>query len=626
MYKIKNGILYKNNKKTFVLGESYYPSFHPSKFPVPPEGDRIGEMIKDLKMMAEAGFNHVRFAALGETFYNADNDSVSIDSPLIDAMCQEADKNNLSVSIRLQGFSVNLRGFTDDNMLDENGKFPDYEWCDFVRSSPNHQGILEDNFVHSRDLAKHYREFSNVVGYQIYNEPKLPQPSNIITDYNPHSIKAYRKWLVDKQILTESEAKQYTPPRGRRDQSPRMWALWRKFMTESLNGFLNNASNGAKAGADLPTFTCLTADCACKTNPRRGVDPFANAKGMDFVGYTIYLHANNADYHRFCLEGDIFQSAAHSEGKEAWCIELDSRTYIPCDVYNKGTYVTIGSGVKGIVYYQWRGDCPVPGVPNPNSCGILNYDGTKTDNFENALNVNRWIIENNDLIMNADKAMEGVGLFYSQYAVSLYDAFENDDYKPKRDKYYNAYAMAFETIYTDIRRTGYTVTIVDAEHLAKSELNAIIVPDLNALNNDEKAAIKAFFESGKKVYVNRDIGFGIKINPGFREFGWKAKNLCMEKFAPIYTPYDLPDLLGYKPIAVTMEPLVGVQVLTGKDYTLLVLTNSAGVAKTIDARVRVNVKFNSAEFTAIDGTRPVEINGDELTIRNITDGGMIILR
>ena len=148
MYKIKNGILYKNNKKTFVLGESYYPSFHPCKVPVPPDGDRIGEMIKDLKMMSEAGFNHVRFAALGETFYNADNDSVSIDSPLIDAMCQEADKNNLSVSIRLQGFSVNLRGFTDDNMLDENGKFPDYAWCDFVRSSPNHQGILEDNFVH----------------------------------------------------------------------------------------------------------------------------------------------------------------------------------------------------------------------------------------------------------------------------------------------------------------------------------------------------------------------------------------------------------------------------------------------------------------------------------------------
>ena len=55
MYKLKKGILFKNKKKIFGLGESYYPSFHPSKFPVPPEGDRIGEMKKDLAMMAEIG-------------------------------------------------------------------------------------------------------------------------------------------------------------------------------------------------------------------------------------------------------------------------------------------------------------------------------------------------------------------------------------------------------------------------------------------------------------------------------------------------------------------------------------------------------------------------------------------
>ena len=96
MYKIENGILYKNGKKVFALGESYYPSFHPSKFPVPPEGDRMGEMKKDLKMMAEAGFNHVRFAALGDTSYDAETECVDIDSPFVDAMIEEAEKNGLS--------------------------------------------------------------------------------------------------------------------------------------------------------------------------------------------------------------------------------------------------------------------------------------------------------------------------------------------------------------------------------------------------------------------------------------------------------------------------------------------------------------------------------------------------
>ena len=102
MYEIKNGILYRDGKKTFVLGESYYPSFHPSKYPVPPEGDRIGEMKKDLRMMAEAGFNHVRFAALGDATYNAEDASVSFSSPFVDSMIEEAEKNDLSASIRLQ--------------------------------------------------------------------------------------------------------------------------------------------------------------------------------------------------------------------------------------------------------------------------------------------------------------------------------------------------------------------------------------------------------------------------------------------------------------------------------------------------------------------------------------------
>ena len=57
MYQIKDCILYKNGKKTFVLGQSYYLSFHPCKFPVKSEDDRLGEMIKDLKMMAAAGFD-----------------------------------------------------------------------------------------------------------------------------------------------------------------------------------------------------------------------------------------------------------------------------------------------------------------------------------------------------------------------------------------------------------------------------------------------------------------------------------------------------------------------------------------------------------------------------------------
>ena len=628
MYKIENSMLHKNGRKLFVLGESYYPSFHPCKFPVKPEDDRMGEMVKDLKMMAEAGFNHVRFAALGDVRYDADSDKVSYDGPLVDAMIREAEKNGLSVSVRLQGFSVNLRGFTDAEIIDHMGETPDYAWSDFVRSTLNHPGILEDNHVYARDLAEHFAAFSNVVAYQIYNEPKYPKPMNIICDYNPHNIEAFRRWLVEKNIMTRETAAAYEPPHGRRDQSAEAWARWRMFSMEMLTKFLNGCAAGAREGGKKPTFTCLTADIGCKTNPRRGVDPFGNAGGMELVGYTIYKHAWGAEYYPMCQETDAFQCAAEAEGKEAVCIELDSRTYIPCSVYNKGTYATIGAGVKGIVYYQWRGDQPVPGVPHPNSCGILNADGTKTHNFDNAVHVNRFIRSVNDLLMEAHRAREGIGLLYSPYAVALADGLQNADEEPSSKFYYNSYVMAYQQLYAWLREVGYTVTITDAAHLEANPngIRVLIVPDADLLSEPERQQVEAFQAAGAKVYANIPTGTPTRAYCGLQEYTTRVKLYKERQFDPYFTAADLEALTGIRPICRSLTPNVGVQVLQGEDYTLLVLTNISPLIPRMDASVKVNIPFRETCFTAIDGDRHVEISGDVLTVRDISDGGVLILK
>lgn len=586
-------------------------------------------MKKDLKMMAEAGFNHVRFAALGDVSYDAQNERISFDSPFVDAMIEQADKNGLSASVRLQGYSVNLRGFKDADIMDENGNTPSFDWKDFVRTTLNHKGILEDNFIYARDLAKHYSKFPNVVGFQIYNEPKFPRPRTIICDYNPNTVEAFRSWLVEHNVLTKQEVKNYQPPHSCKDQSPRMWALWRLFSAESMAKFLDNASKGAKAGADLPTFTCLTSDTASKINPRRCVDVFADAKSMELVGYTIYKHGWGADYYPMCLDGDTFESAAASEGKAVWCVELDSRTYIPPSVYNRGTYVTIGSGVKGILYYQWRGDCPVPGVPHPNSCGILNYDGTKTDNFDNAVAVNKWIESVSDLLLEAHRAHEGVGLFYSMYSVAYYDALENNDKKPYKDEFFNASTVAYCQLYTDMRKAGYTVTIVNGEHLNESGVKALVVADINHLSEYELLEIDKFYENGGKVYVNnpgKPPQTTIIPDNGLFVYDKKERTYQETVFLPPYTPYDLPDLIGILPIAKSLDANVGVQTLEGEGYTLLVLTNLSPVKPSVDAKIHVNIPFETAEFTAVDGSKNIKISGKEITVYDMTDGGILILK
>lgn len=626
MYKITDGILRKDGKKVFAIGESYYPSFHPCKFPVKPEDDRVGEMKKDLKMMAEAGFNHVRIAALGDVTYDGENRRVTIDAPFVDAMLRESQKNGLSNSVRLQGFSVNLRGFPDGDMIDAEGNVPAFTWADFVRTTPNHPGILEDNFLYAKDLAAHFAKFPSVVGFQTYNEPKYPRPHGHACDYNPHTIAAFRKWLVERGVLTAEEAETYEPPRGRQEQAPEMWALWRVFSAEKLTAFLANASKGAGAGANLPTFTCSTADTVCKTNPRRGVDAFGNAKTMELVGYTNYKHAWGAEYFPMCLDSDVFQCAAELEGKEAWCVELDSRTYIEPSVYNKGTYATVGSGVKGIIYYQWRGDCPVPGVPHPNSCGILNYDGTKTKNYDNALQVNKWLTSVSDFLVNAHRAKEGVGLFYSLYAPAWCDSMENRDLDTPNKVFFNASVMAMNHIYAELRRAGYTVTMVDGEHLEKSGLKVLIVPDFTHLSGEEKAAIDRFHKAGGKVYMNLDTGRPTNSFCALTDYQTEEPTYKQRQFAHPYTAYDLPELTGITPIAVSLDPNVGVQALQGDGYTLLVLTNLSPLKKTVDAKLKVSMLSRSAVFTAIDGDKAVSVCGEEVTVHGMTDGGMLILR
>ena len=624
MYRLKNGILYKDEKKTFGLGESYYPSFHPCKFPVPPEGDRIGEMKKDLSMMAELGFNHVRFAALGEVTLGEDGTPI-VDTPFIDAMIEEAGKNDISVSVREQGYAINLRGFEGVEMVDWNGKRQETVWSDFIRTTLCHEGILEDNRTHAAALAAHYSTYDNVVGLQIYNEPHYPGVQ--MYDYHEETIKAYRKYLVEQGVLTAEEAQDYEPPRARREQGERMWALWRMFARDSLTAFLNNASDGSLMGAELPTFTCLTNDQVAKRAAYRGCDFFANARAMDFVGYTCYFHGKGIDYYPLCMLTDIAQCAAELEGKESWCIELDSRTYIPIPLYNRSTYTVLGSGAKGIVYYQWRGDCPVVGVPHPNSCGILNYDGTKTHNFDNAANVNQYIISMNDLIMGAHRMHEGVGLLHSDYAIYLCDARENEDRRARCGEIKNSYLLEYTETHKQLRIAGYNVTVTDASHLDENPfgIKVLYVPHVDMLSPEERAAVDRFAEAGGEVYTitypcwdGACIGYAKYEGTISSREGLTLDSMC--------SVYDVADITGIYPKVVPQDPYLGVQTLEGDGYHLLVMTNIACVRDRIQARVRVDIPFTSARFLAMDGEHEVCVKENEISVENVSDGGILVLR
>lgn len=623
MYKIVNGILEKNNKKVFALGESYYPSFHKYKYPVPPEGDRIGEMKKDFKAMKDMGFNHIRIAAIG-TVKLSENGELTIDTPFVDAMIDEAEKQDISISVRLQGYSVNLRDFKDVCMINADGNPQDLSaWFDFIQTTLCHEGILEDNRFLSEKLSSYYAKKESVVGFQIYNEPHFP--GSVFFDYHPCAIEAYRKWLVKHNIMTKSESKSYFPPRKRKEQSPRMWALWRLFSQESLSNFLDNASIPAKAATGLPTFTCLTTCSTIPASPYRGADLFANARtSMDIIGYTCYFHAVGEEYYPMNLLLDITACAAKAEKKETWCIELDSRTSIPKSLFNKNSYATIGSGAKGIVYYQWRGDYPSKATPIPNGCGLVNYDGSKTDNFDNAAKTVVYINEMSDYIVNSERANDGIGIFHSDYAIFMCDAIENTDEERRDITLSNSYLMQYKDMYSDLRKKNYTVNVVDACTLKNNafDLYALFVPRRDFLSPEEQSIIEDFIANGGIVFESPTlIADVVCTNRGYTAYGTGIADYNL--FCNIN---EICEEFLKKPAVSCDNPLVGIQRLVGKDYSLIVLTNLSCSERKQSLKLTFTSDICEATLCTPYKKQKLSVLNNEVFIDGLSDGGIVVVK
>ena len=622
-YRIENGKLLENGKPVFALGQSYYPSFHEAKYPVPPEGDRIGEMKKDLAAMAQMGFNHVRFAALGETRLNAAGE-VEVSTPFVDAMIAEAEHCGISTSVRLQGYAVNLHGYENVLMIDDQGKEQDVTvWSNFIRTTLHHEGMREDNRLATRALATHFSTLSNVVGFQIYNEPHYPTPR--FFDYHPCAIAAYRRWLVERGYMSAEEAEHYQPPRSRKEQSPRMWALWRLFSAESLTAFLNDSSDASKEASSLPTYTCFTNDQTSTRGVFRGVDNFANPRGsMDFVGYTNYVNADGEDYIGFMMVTDICVWAAKAEGKEAWCIELDSRTKIPPSIFNKNTYATVGAGVKGLLYYQWRGDHPSPATPIPNGCGLVNYDGSHTANYDNAAAMVGVLNELSSLIVNADPVNSHVGVLLSDYAQFCYDAIDNNDEVIKKTVN-NTQCRELVRVYRDLMHADYVPILVDREGLEKNslDLRVLFIPGAAMLHESELAAVEAFVANGGRAFVMGDTfqcGCG-----GYYPFGTVNAH---------YTPYwQFEDVLEVlegcvaRPSTRSSNPRLAVRELVGEDYRLLSLVNTSRLDKPLSGEILCDYPVHEATlYSNTQGRVALEVSENCIHLTEIAEGGLIVVR
>lgn len=608
-YCLKNGILYIDGKAVFGIGSHYYPSYHPKKVPVPENGDRFGEMKRDFADMKAARVNIVRTAALGT--FSEKGDVINGSFPLGEAIAEELEKNGIALTVRLNGYDNGINEYPDEKMLDENDKPLENCWSQFITNSVCHEGAKNDNARVTRACADFFGRFKNVVGFQIFNEPAFPCDG--FYDYNPSAIEEYRKECA------RAGARNTEPPRRRPfyDEDPEPWIRWRLFNSEKFNDYLNFLAENAKSRKpEAETFTCMTCCPVQIGSSMRGADFFRVAEKMDIVGITLYLDCKGAFYYEHSRVMDYAESAAASFGKHFWLIEYNAKTDMSARDFEVETYAAIGSGVKGIMYYQWRGDYVFGDSPEPNGFGMVYNDRAPTAKYSSALKMHCLLYRAGGKIVCKERVKQGIGILHSEHANAYYDAICNGGIKRAWDgKEANVFSVM--NVYRKFKREFVSLCAVRASELDKLpfKLGALIVPAENGLSDEEKADVSLFKKRGGEVFY-------------YDEYldSFKPSDFCGRWLEA----YEIVDRYGEK-IASADDKKVDLKFLADEnEYAISVVDFSEEEREISDLEIEIHafVKGEKCLFMSGEKDEWLQIKRGErvtITIPELKNGGVLFI-
>lgn len=610
-YRLKNGILYLDGKAVFGIGSHYYPSYHAQKVPVPESGDRIGEMKKDLAEMKAARINIVRTAALG-IFTDGEN-GLKADFPLGKAIAEETDRLGIALTVRLNGYDNGINEYPDEKMLDEKGESLKKSWSQFLTNSVCHKNAEEDNRKVTELGAEYFGKYKNVVGYQIFNEPAFP--SYGFYDYNPCSVEEYKKELLKKG------EKPTDPPRRRPyfDEEKDPWINWRLFNTEKFNDYLNYLSAAAKkVNPFAETFTCMTCCPVQIGSSMRGADYFRVAKEMDIMGITLYLDCKGAFYYEHSRVMDYAESAAASFGKHYWLIEYNAKTDMSARDFETETYAAIGSGAKGIMYYQWRGDYVFDDSPEPNGFGMVYNDYTPTEKYPAAMKMHELLYRIGGSIVKKEKVRQHIGILHSEHANAYYDAVNNGGNKEAWEgKESNVFSIM--GVYRKFKREFISLSAVRASELNNLPfgLNALIIPAPDGLSVKEQKEIEIFENNGGNVYYY-DVYLD-SFKPSDFNGRW-------------YDAGEIAEKHGRKIASVKNEKIDLKFLEDETEYAVAVIDFAEEVRKKEDIEITFQAKTDGEKcvFSDGDGDKELPVTGDgkkrKVVIPAGGNGGIIFIK
>ena len=279
--------------------------------------------------------------------------------------------------------------------------------------------------------------------------------------------------------------------------------------------------------------------------------------------------------------------------------------------------MALGCGIKGIMYYQWRGDCPMPTSPEANGFGFLNYDGTEAPNYTNGMKMVDYLNRISDKLVGAEKLRSGVGILYSNHAVFMADTATMKDSETARNKKQrNATIQSNLWIYDQLKRNGISADVVTPESLTDNRLNIkwLFVPDYDLLSGKEKEQVENFRKNGGKVYIKE-------------RFGFKELSAEYTKYMFRLSIYDIIDDCEITPfVEVIGSPYIMTNIVKGADYHMISINNIRTKDEVIEGvSLRLHTMGTKAVFMTPEGDLELEIENGTVQLPPITDGGMLYI-
>lgn len=451
--------------KTNLYGVCYYPEHW--------EKDRLSE---DIRIMKNMGINVVR---IGEFAWSiVEKEPETYDFSLFDRVVTGLRKNNISVIIGTPTATPPVwlvKRHPDLLQKDKLGNTRHF-------GSRRHYCFNSDRYIEyaekiTKEYAKHFSQFDNVIGWQIDNEYGCHETT---VCYCENCAKAFRKWLKQKYNNIAELNKSWgtvfwshsynnwqeidPPLKTVSDVNPSLWLDYQRFSSDSAINFHKKMSEIVKDYSDLPITHNLMVNFT-------EIDYKKLSSEMDFVSWDNYipgeydhdLQAMNHDLMR-SLKDRKFFVMEQQPGRVNWRKVNEFHKPEQLEFWINQSFA---HGANGTIIFRYR---QLPYGSEQFHSGLVDYSGEVTLRGES---LKKIIERNNEIEFN-----------YPEKEVAIYIDYENFwiDKTQGINNYFDLLNNGIFPIYKAIRSFGYNVDFVFT-NTDLSPYKLVVIPSAYHLND-----------------------------------------------------------------------------------------------------------------------------------------------